>query len=450
MWNKKKLAWFLFGLGSQLQLIASLSFTELFVFVATPILFFKEREHMQRNGIMPFFWLSTTVFCGCIVACITNHTSFQFALRGLAVTSLLPCSIVTGHWMLRRDMAGFKWMLLGSAISGILCTFIFQQAVEVAMLAKGQAGRSAVNAIISGPTYWIKRLSLVLLSIPKGWYLNTPLWLSASLPLFIAFFSMLTTESGRSTALGALGATALILFGGKKPSTIKKMVCMRFWLIVSMGIAGISCAKFVYQISAEKGWLGEKAHMKYVRQTKGDKSLKALILGGRMESFCGLVACVDKPIVGFGPWALDEGGYEEEFLRKYSNPEDYANYLESIRQQLEQWRFRGLRLIPCHAYITEFWLWYGIFGLFFWIYVIFILLRYLKQDCWAIPQWYMWLAAAIPSFLWGIFFSPWSDRVINVLFCVACLMARAVRQGRCRLPIEMIKEIEDVEEGKLG
>ena len=105
-------------------------------------------------------------------------------------------------------------------------------------------------------------------------------------------------------------------------------------------------------------------------------------------------------------------------------------------------------MIPCHAYITEFWLWYGIFGLLFWLYVLFVFARYLRQDCWAVPQWYMWLTASIPAYCWGIFFSPWVGRVDGIMFIVACLMARAVRKGRQPLPMAMIVEIERVERGR--
>ena len=62
-------------------------------------------------------------------------------------------------------------------------------------------------------------------------------------------------------------------------------------------------------------------------------------------------------------------------------------------------RGKTVRMIPAHAYITEFWLWYGVFGLLFWLYVIFVLARYLWQDCWAVPQWFMWIAASIPGYL---------------------------------------------------
>ena len=157
-----------------------------------------------------------------------------------------------------------------------------------------------------------------------------------------------------------------------------------------------------------------------------------------MESFCGLLACVDKPIVGFGPWAIDRDGYTSEFLRRYGTYEDYENILRieaDARERSQQ------SLIPCHAYITEFWLWYGIAGLLFWLYVLFIFARFLRQDCWVVPQWYMWLAAGIPGYCWGIFFSPLGERAVSMMFIVACLMARAVRLGMQPLPNYMKEEI---------
>lgn len=441
--KKYTLAWFLFGLGSQLQIIASLSFTELFVFVSAPFIFLREKDYMRRNGIMPFFLMSLLVFVGCVVACIANHSAPLFVLRGTAVTCLLPCTVVVGHWMLRRDMGGFKWFLIGTAISSILCTFVFQKSVEVSGLAGGVAGEGAADAIMSGPIYWIGRLGVMLNAIPKGWYLQCPPFVAMGVPLFMAGFSMLTSASGRSAALGAIGTVAILLIGGKKRESIRRRLCNKFGLWCCVAIIGILCIHTLYRVAATQGWLGEDALKKYEQQTQGDTSIKKLLLGGRMESFCGLIACIDKPIVGFGPWAMDNDGYIAEFLDKYGTYEDSVNYYKSMESNLA--RGKMVRMIPAHAYITEFWLWYGIFGLLFWLYVIFVLARYLRQDCWAVPQWFMWIAASIPGYLWGVFFSPWSDRIGGIVFVVACLMARAVRMGVQPLPDYMEEELFKME-----
>ena len=375
MHRKHNLAWFLFGLGSQLQIIASLSFTELFVFIAAPFIFLREKDYMKRNGIMLFFWLSMLVVVGCVIACIVNHTEPMFVIRGMAVTCLLPCTVVVGHWMLRRDMGGFKWFLIGTAISSVLCTFVFQKSVEVVGLAGGVAGEGAVDAIMSGPIYWINRLNATLSAVPKGWYIQCPTVVAVIIPLFLAVFSMTTTISGRSSALCALGTVALILIAGKKRDTIRRRLCEKFWLWCCIAILGIFCMHTLYRVAATQGWLGEESRNKYEVQTKGDTSIMALLLGGRMEAFCGLIACVDKPIVGFGPWPIDNNGYVGEFLDKYGTYEDSASYYKSVERNLS--KGRAQHMIPCHAYITEFWCWYGIFGLLFWIYVIFVLVRYI-------------------------------------------------------------------------
>lgn len=441
--RKHTLAWFLFGLGSQLQIVASLSFTELFVFAAAPFIFLREKDYMKRNGIMPFFWLSLLVVVGCVVACIVNHTQPLFVLRGMAVTCLLPCTIVVGHWMLRRDMGGFKWMLIGVAMSSLLSTFVFQKSVEVSSLAGGVAGKSAVDAIMSGPIYWTHRLGNAINAIPKGWYLQCPFIVSICIPVFFAAFSMITTISGRGTALGAIATSTILLIGGKKRETIRRRLCDKFGLWCCIAILGLFCIHTSYRIAATQGWLGEDALRKYEQQTQGDSSVMALLLGGRMDSFCGLIACVDKPIVGFGPWAMDNNGYVSEFLSKYGTYEDYTNHIGYMEWCVAQGK--TTHMIPAHSCITKFWLWYGIFGLLFWVYIIFVLLRYLKQDCWVVPQWFMWIAASIPGYCWSMFFNPWSNRIGGIVFILACLMARAVRMGAQRLPDYMEEEIFKVE-----
>lgn len=443
--RKHTLAWFLFGLGSQLQIVASLSFTELFVFAATPFIFLREKDYMRRNGIMTFFGLSLLVVVGCVVACISNHTGTAFVIRGMAVACLLPCTVVVSHWMLRRDMGGFKWMLIGAAISSVLCTFVFQKSVEVTMAAGGMSGERAVNAIMSGPIYWTHRLGHLLNAIPKGWYLQCPVIVSVFVPLFMAGFSMLTTVSGRGMALGAIATAVILLYGGKKREIIFRRLCNRFWILCGVAIVGIMCIHNLYRISATNGWLGEDALKKYEQQTRGDTGIMALLLGGRMDSFCGLIACVDKPIVGFGPWARDEYGYTAEFLNKYGTYDDYVQFTKN-----EEWNLslgKGYNLIYCHSHITQFWVWFGLAGLLFWMYVIFVLARFLKQDCWVVPQWFYWLAASIPGFLWGVLFVPWSERITSIVFIVACLMARAVRLGRISLPDYMEEEIRKEERG---
>ena len=432
--------WFLLGLGTSLQIIASLSFTELFAIVAAPIIFMRQQVLIRRHGLMGLVGMTFLVFVACIVSIIMNQTRWLFALRGLATTFLMPCSIIVAHWILNKDLGGFKWFLLGLAFSNVLSTFVFQHSFEMDALARGAAGKSAVEGIMAGPLYWITRLQPFVLLIPKGWYLQCPTAVCVALPLGFAAFAMLTTVSGRSTALGALGACVLVILGGKSRSSIKRRVCNNFGILALVSVLLVVAFHGIYRYSASSGLLGENAAKKYEHQTKGSSSIMKLLMGGRMDSFCGLLACKDKPIVGFGPWPMDRWGYVEEFLAKYADAEDYEEYIKE-KQFYDSLGRPTLNLILAHSHIVGFWVMYGICGLSFWLYAVFIAIRYLKSDCFSVPQLFMWIAGGIPMFLWNVFFSPFSDRFGIMLFLSACLMVRAVRKGTMRLPERMQLEL---------
>jgi len=434
MTKKLTLLWLLLGLGSKLQIVASLSVAEIVVLSLAPFMAIKNFQQLKRDGVMPFFVLSLLVILGCVIASIVNHTPSQYVLRGLAVTCIVACSIIFAHWILRRDPAGFKWYILMIPVSAIVSTFWFKQSVEMSML-----GESA-SEIMSGPIFWISRLKPLVLAPTTGWYLQMPSIVNVLAPLLMAGFSILTSVSGRSTALGLLGFAALVIIGGRKRRTIGR-VSRHFGVLCVCGMIFVVVIYGAYKLSASQGWLGEEARRKYEVQTHGGEGgIGRLILGGRSESFIGLLACRDKPIIGWGPWAMDEGGYTEEFMTRYGTLED-VEQLYKNNAWLSKYGITT-SMLQCHSYITEFWAWYGIWGLLFWIYVIWVVLRYLKQDVSAVPQWFAWLACSIPSFLWSVFFSPFADRVGAPIFVVACLMARAVRKGRFMLPMEMILEIE--------
>lgn len=435
MYKKLTMWWFLWGLGSQLQIFASLSITELAVLLIAPFTFVKDLRYMKRDGILKFVILAFLVVLGCAIACAYNHTPFYYSLRGYAATTIILATIPTAHLMLRSDPDGFKWSVLGAAFSNFLSTFIFQKAVEM-----GGVAEVSYADIMSGPLYWISRLASFMYVLPVGWYLQTPLIYCVFAPVFMSFFSMYVTASGRSAALGAIGTAIFCFIGGKTQKSISR-ICRNFWLLLFMGTLGVLTLNAAYRYAATHGLLGSDALNKYERQTRTGTNVLALLMGGRGEFFVGLMACLDDPIIGKGPWARDEKGYYDEYLIKYGAPEDYETYRRTNLDYVRMGYGYRRRLIPAHSHIVSSWLWNGITGLVFWIYVIFVLLRYLKQDCAAIPQWFYWLACMIPSMLWNIFFSPMPNRTSIPLSVVACLIARLVRQGRYRLPIEMESKI---------
>ena len=436
--NTKQFA-FLMGLGSGFQIWWSLSIAEVISLAMFPCILFSEYRYMKRNGITTYFWLAVFVVIGCAISCWVNHCSFQQSLRGLATTGLFVSAIVVGHWMLRKNLNCYKWFLIGYAISHILNMFVFQSSAVITGMGEDSGGMDVTMGIIDNKFLFLTSFGPLSTLLTKAFYLHTPMWWDVIIIGVVGLLPILNSTSGRSAALGALGSVCLLLLGGKSMRTMKR-ISKHFIILLCLGIIFIFLAKAFYSYAAESGLMGEEALKKYEHQTRQGEGVLSLLMGGRMEFFCGLFACFDKPIVGFGPWARDEYGYIDNYMSKYGTEEDLM-FLERSKK----YRAGRLPLLPGHSNIIGFWLWYGIFGLILWLYILYILFRFLRQDCWVVPQWYAWLACSIPAMLWDIFFSPFGDRFTNPMFFVAILLARAVRLGKQPLPYEMIREIEENE-----
>ena len=429
--------WLLLGIGHRLQVVASLSLSEILILSFAPFIFMKYYAQMRKDGVMTFFILSIFVVIGCAVSSYINHTHPALVLRGMATTCLISCSIVFSHYLLRKNLNGFKWFLLGSAVSNILNVFIFQDTTEVYLYG------GDVDLIMEGPIFWIKRLGAIVMLPTMGWYLKTPYFVNIGAPLFMAIFSVITSSSGRAAALVSLGFVTLVLFGGKSKQSMMR-IARNFWKIAILSVVLIFGFHSGYHFLAINKILNEKSIEKYEAQTEGDKGILRLLIGGRGEAFIGLLACRDNPIVGLGPWAEDTNGYTDEFFERFGTAETYRKYYAAKLYRQKKGLY-GYDRLDCHSHITQFWAWFGIFGLFFWIYVLFVFVRYLKQDVFVVPQWYAWVACSIPLFVWDICFSPFHNRVGTPMVVVACLLARSIRMGRIPLQDDMIAEIKKIE-----
>lgn len=441
--NLFSLCLFLLGTFSmtQIRVIGSIGISELVVLFVAPFVFIQDYAILKRDGFMPIIWLSLLCCLGCSVASIVNEIPLRNFLRGFATHAVTFSVLVVGHRLVRRSMSGFKWFCLGMGLTWIINTFIFQRGVEADGWADGATGMAAAELIVDNKMFWISRLQAITQVPIAGWYLSTPIAYSLAAPIFMFFFSALITSSGRSAAMGAFGGAMLVLLGGKTRSKMKRL-SKNFVGLAILGFLAMQLLAAAYKYTATTGILGEEARTKYERQMQGkSKGILGLLMGGRSEFFYGLFSAMRSPLIGYGPWALDVKGYYEDFLREYGNEEDYERYYK-LQESYSKAGYRFIRNIGAHSHIIGSWLQCGIFGLIFWIYVLVQIVRYFRRDLATVPQWYGMLAVVTPSLLWSIFFSPYSDRVVEVMYIVFILMARAVRLGQVPLPPEMIREIK--------
>ena len=215
-------------------------------------------------------------------------------------------------------------------------------------------------------------------------------------------------------------------------------------LLGACGLMALIVFKTVYSFTAKNGYLGYEAQKKYLNQTTEGESALKLLMAGRMELFCCLGACIDRPIFGFGPKAEDTDGYVPRYLAKYGAEEDYITYMNRIENMARQGLY-VYRPLPVHSFIAMFWVYYGIVGLIIWMYVLWLIFNYFRQYASAVPQWYGYISLFSPFVVWDIFFSPYGGRLSVPMLIVCILYARAIYERKLLLPLCMELEARKYE-----
>ena len=440
--KKNNLLLFLAGAFSmtQIRIVGNIGISELIVSLAAPWVFVVDYKLLRKDGFLTVSILSLLTCLSCCLSSLVNHTSSYDFLRGLATPYTIFAWIVVFHRMLRDDFKGYRYLFVGLAITYFLNIYAFQTGKDDSGVINGVSG-DVEEAVIGNALFWITRIGSIVKLPIQAWYLETPLIYSIVVPVLLAFYSLFSTASGRSTAMGVVGASFLIAWGRKSKVSIKS-IQRHFIAFFMIALIVANGAKKIYQYCASTGILGEQAQSKYEKQTRGGTDVLSLLMGGRGEFFIGFLAALDRPLLGFGPWALDTNGYVEDFLVKYGAQEDYADYLRFQLNAAKDGRMVRARWIPTHSHIVGYWVWYGVVGLFFWLYVFWLFWTLFRRYISAIPQLFGYFALGVPVACWNIFFSPVAHRCETALIVVLALFARAV-QNRCwSLPLEMEDEIK--------
>ena len=205
-------------------------------------------------------------------------------------------------------------------------------------------------------------------------------------------------------------------------------------LFLIAGIMVLALYKAIYSYAAASGMLGEAARSKYEHQTEAGSGMLSMLMAGRSEFFIGLIAAMDRPIMGFGPRAEDTQGYAQSYFMKYGTLDDVGSYLYTQKAYYDA----GVRMvIPSHSHIIAGWQWCGLPGLIFFIWVLYRLWKHMKLYSGVIPQWFGYYALAVPSMAWSIFFNPYGARWSLGLLMVCLAFSRSVSRGKMCLPLEM-------------
>lgn len=431
--------WLLFflGLGDGLRvhIIGLIALSELVVFFLAPFLYLKNRNLFRMAGFSKLYFLVLLMIVGAIFSAWYNNTWMFACMKNCAVLYSIFAYSVVLFLLLKDDFQGLGWLFLGTFTASIVIIWGFNTSLHVdESIGTAELSASTAEEVISGVRFWSTRISSVLrMPIVSCGYLSLPTaYPIIALPIAVVV-CMVMSVSGRSDAAILMFAWFLIALAGK--SRKRMMIFGRHLVVFLISLMLLAVVgKTAYKYSASKGWLGYHAQAKYYAQAKQGDSILRLLMAGRAEFFVGMRAVLDNPFVGFGTRARDSKGYWAEFVWKYGDIEDYNVFMKLLyRYESSGAEFE----IPIHSYLVGFWGQSGIIGLFFSIYLFYLVYLYFRYYASAIPQWFGYFACAIPILLWSMFFSPYGHGIGMPMLFTALLMARAVGQGKLRLPVEM-------------
>ena len=133
---------------------------------------------------------------------------------------------------------------------------------------------------------------------------------------------------------------------------------------------------------------------KYRTQASGEFGV---LLGGRSEILSSWQAFMDKPLLGHGSWAKDNGSYLDDYaMLRYRLGYSLAqnDQVESIASEV---------LIPVHSFLMGGLVWAGLLGGWFWLVTLTSTVKIFIQQYNCYPFYFY---IGMLSFIWNVFFSP--------------------------------------------
>ncbi len=409
-------ALFLIGLFSmtQIRLGAKIGISEAVCCLIAPFLFMREIPLYKRDGVMIYFNLLILWMAGALFADFYNHSVFQQFIRGVSVPIMIFSVSVCVYHYLRRDTSGLKWLLLGVALSYVISTFVFQRG-SAGDLAAEEGLAAGAEKVMGYKLFW-SNMAKTWLCLPiQGWYQQVPMIFA--IPVLIAVSVINLLAGGRSAFLVSTVSIFLVFIGGKRERAIQRI--KRAFPVFAVGLLIVAGGiKWGYGYLAKNGYLNEYETEKYEKQTSRGSDVLSLLIAGRGDFFVGLFAALDKPIVGHGSQAIDYYGYERDYLSKYGSDAEIERYINMEN--------RGrIRTIRSHSHVICYWMWHGVLGLLFWLYILYLVIITVKNRLAYIPEWFGYFAVVLPNFMWDFFFSPFGQRVEeSVMFCTLLVLMK--------------------------
>lgn len=330
-------------LGVRVNLIGSISITEICVFIYSPHLFkwvWKTNVPYLKKLCILFF----TLICAQILSEIMVGNNFTDALRGISVTFFAFLLFLFFLEKLCKNITLIKWIPLALLINIILWgdQFNFADANEDTYF------KFYVAPIIC---YIVCFLSMVSLKIVQNNILL--IFLGASLIIIIG--------GARSLGFSLLFST-LLIFIYKKCKTFNFKRIFPYVVLVFVAFQLFYALLYVPKISS--GEWGSKQNREQLAQINNSINVLMMLFSARADFYVSYLAFLDKPLWGHGAWAKDVN-------LKYTNIQ--ANLFPKDRKNTKLINRNEQHWVPVHSVVMGMGTRNGIFAFLLFL-IIFIMI----------------------------------------------------------------------------
>ena len=114
---------------TQIHIVGFIGISAVFIYIIPPFMFLKNWPMFRRDGMGTLFMLSLLTMAGCLISGWYNDNDPNSIVKGFATIYGFFACITVIYPLLRRNPNNLRWLLLGLAISSVVCIFIFQLSI---------------------------------------------------------------------------------------------------------------------------------------------------------------------------------------------------------------------------------------------------------------------------------------------------------------------------------
>lgn len=403
---KKNVLIFIIGLLSviKVRFLGTFAISEVVAICFLP--FVHAAESLRHRNVLILIVMGLLWLVGLVVADIVNDSSTENALKGAFSIIFLIGAVPFVYWLLHDNVKRILYFWCGVAVASIVVIYF------------------PIGYINNADNLDYFRIYNILpAAVASGGLLYYKGYRRAAYVFCLAFGIFALFQESRHIFLlmnlvVALAVTYDMLHKAWSGRFVRyRMVFAVGMLTVMCVVTGLSAA--IYSEVASRGYMGERAKTKYELQSNSNIGL----LSGRRDFLISLYAGMCNPLIGYGSYAEDEYNFTAKVINSIEDPEDASDYM---------YGWSSSKLIRTHSHILGAWVHGGIFGLLFWIYVLVMIVAFLRKKIVCSGQLFFFYGLSTAFIVWDILFSPFASRMLFSVYFVSVLIL--LRAGR--LPLD--------------